>query len=199
LERRLIRFHDLSREYAVEVLSVEPSGPAEQDRIAALNVEAFRRLGDLAGEKELRIGLDNLMRRGASMPYELLDLLAAIDHPVIGITLDTSRANVVGLDPATIHEFGLHLLATHISDNDGSGDHHRTPGNGSIDQLEVMKALREVGYDGLFNLEIPGERHAVLPLRALKSHFACRVAEWLLSSSDNDLSQYRRKGESVHV
>jgi hypothetical protein len=32
----------------------------------------------------------------------------------------------------------------------------------------------------LFNLEIPGERHAILPLRALKSQFACRVAEWLL-------------------
>ena len=36
-----------------------------------------------------------------------------------------------------------------------------------------MKALREVGHDGLFNLEITGERHPVLPLRALKSRFAC--------------------------
>jgi sugar phosphate isomerase/epimerase len=71
-------------------------------------------------------------------------------------------------------------LATHISDNDGSGDQHRTPGNGSIDWKAVMRALREAEYDGLFNLEIPGERHAALPLRALKSLHARQVAEWLV-------------------
>ena len=46
--------------------------------------------------------------------------------------------------------------------------------------FEVMRALRGVGYDGLLNLEIPGERHAVLPLRALKSLHARQVAEWLV-------------------
>jgi sugar phosphate isomerase/epimerase len=155
---------------------------AERDRILALNVEAFRRLGDLAEGRGVRIGLENLARRGASMPYEMLDLLAAIDHPAIGITLDTSHANAVGLDLSTaIGEWGPYLLATHISDNDGSGDQHRTPGNGSIDWLSVMAALHGAGYDGLFNLEIPGECHAVLPLRALKSLHARQVAEWLIA------------------
>jgi sugar phosphate isomerase/epimerase len=80
-----------------------------------------------------------------------------------------------------IRELGAHLIATHISDNDGSGDQHRTPGNGSIDWPEVVRALREAGYTGLFNLEIPGERHALLPLRAFASQHACQVAEWLVS------------------
>jgi len=116
------------------------------------------------------------------MPYEMLDLLAAIDHPALGITLDTSHANMVGLDfTATIRELGAHLIATHISDNDGSGDQHRTPGNGTIDWQAVMCALREVNYEGLFNLEIPGERHALLPLRALASQHAHQVAEWLVT------------------
>jgi sugar phosphate isomerase/epimerase len=179
---------DIAARLGVRNVVVHPGGRqgattrAERDRVTALNVEAFRRLGDRAGEQGLRIGLENLMRRGASMPYELLDLLAAIDHPAIGITLDTSHANVVGLDLAVaIREWGPHLLATHISDNDGSGDQHRTPGNGSIDWHAVMRALRGAGYDGLFNLEIPGERHAVLPLRALKSLHARQVAEWLVT------------------
>jgi sugar phosphate isomerase/epimerase len=154
----------------------------ERDRMVALNVEAFRRLGDLAGERGVRIGLENLARRGASMPYEMLDLLAAIDHPAIGITLDTSHANMIGLDlPATIGELGPYLIATHISDNDGSGDQHRTPGSGTIDWPAVVGALHEVQYAGLFNLEIPGERHALLPLRALASRHACQVAEWLVT------------------
>jgi sugar phosphate isomerase/epimerase len=172
----------------VRNLVVHPGGRqgattrVERDLTLALNVEAFRRLGDLAGERGIRIGLENLARRGASMPYELLDLLAAIDHRAIGITLDTSHANIVGLDfPATIRELGPHLIATHISDNDGSGDQHRTPGSGTIDWPAVMEALREAKYEGLFNLEIPGERHALLPLRALASQHACQVAEWLLT------------------
>jgi sugar phosphate isomerase/epimerase len=178
---------DIAARLGVRNVVIHPGGrqgattSAERDCIMTLNVEAFRRLGDLAGERGLRIGLENLMRRGASLPYELLDLLAAIDYPAIGITLDTSHANVVGLDlAAAICEWGPHLLATHISDNDGSGDQHRTPGNGSIDWQVVMRALRGAGYDGLFNLEIPGERHAVQPLRALKSLHARQIAEWLV-------------------
>jgi sugar phosphate isomerase/epimerase len=186
--QRLSVHIDIAARLGVRDVVIHPGGRegattrAERDHLVARNVEAFRRLGDRAGERGLRIGLENLMRRGAGMPYELLDLLAAIDHPAIGITLDTSHANVVGLDlSAAIREWGPHLLATHISDNDGSGDQHRTPGNGSIDWLPVMAALHGAGYDGLFNLEIPGECHAVLPLRALESLHARQVAEWLVA------------------
>jgi len=177
---------EIAAQLGVRNVVIHPGGrqgattQAERDRILALNVEAFRRLGDLAGERGVRIGLENLARRGASMPYEMLDLLAAIDHRAIGITLDTSHANMIGLNcAAAIRAWGPHLIATHISDNDGSGDQHRTPGRGTIDWLEVVGALREVGYAGLLNLEIPGERHALLPLRALASQHARQVAEWL--------------------
>jgi len=179
---------DIAARLGIETVVIHPGGHqgattcAERDRVRVLNVDAFRRLGDLAGERGPHIALENLMRPGASMPYEILDLLAAIDRPTIGITMDTSHANVVGLDLAVaIREWAPHLLATHISDNDGSGDQHRTPGNGGIEWPKVMKALREAGYGGLLNLEIPGERHAALPLRALKSVHARQVAEWLVT------------------
>jgi sugar phosphate isomerase/epimerase len=179
---------EIAARLGVQNVVIHPGGHqgaatrAERDRQTALNVEAFRRLGDVAGECGLCIGLENLMRRGASMPFELLDLLTAIDHPAVGITLDTSHANVVGLDPVVnIRELGPYLMATHISDNDGSGDQHLTPGGGNIDWLAVVHTLREVGYDGPFNLEIPGERHPVLPLRGLKSRFACQLAKWLVT------------------
>lgn len=191
--KRLCAHIEIAAQLGVRTVVIHPGGRqgattrAERDSITALNVEAFRRLGDQAGERGLRIGLENLMRRGASMPYEMLDLLAAIDHPAIGITLDTSHANVAGLELAiAIRELGFHIIATHISDNDGSGDQHRTPGNGSINWPTVMLALHEIGYDGLFNLEIPGERHALLPLRAFKSRHARQVAEWLVTLPKTD-------------
>jgi len=149
---RLSRHVAIAARLGVDTVVIHPGGRqgattrAERDRALAFNVEAFRWLGDRAVEKGLRIGLENLMRHGASMPYELLDLLEAIDHPAIGITLDTSHLNVMGLDvPTAIREFGPHLIATHISDNDGSGDQHRTPGNGDIDWPPIVGALRTVG------------------------------------------------------
>jgi sugar phosphate isomerase/epimerase len=186
--RRLARHIEIAGALGIEVIVIHPGGArmattrAERDRDWRLNVETFRQLGDLAGEHGLRIALENLMGRYRA-PYELLDLIAAIDHPAIAVTFDTSHANVVRLDlPAAIREFGSMLAATHISDNDGSGDQHRTPGNGQIDWPPVMDALREVGYEGLFDLEIPGERHAVLSLRDQQSRLACQVANWLVDT-----------------
>jgi sugar phosphate isomerase/epimerase len=184
--RRLMRHIEIAGQLGIEVIVIHPGGRqmpttrAEWQRDWTLNVETFRRLGDLAGERGVRIALENLMARYRA-PYELLDLIAAIDHPALGVTFDTSHANVVGLDlPAAIGEFGSLLIATHISDNDGSGDQHRTPGNGQIDWPAVVKALHKIGYSGLFDLEIPGERHVLLPLRAQQSRLACEVADWLV-------------------
>ncbi|TFG69919.1 MAG: sugar phosphate isomerase/epimerase [Anaerolineales bacterium] len=57
------------------------------------------------------------------------NLLEAIVHPALGITLDTSHANLANLDIPAAIVMSPRLYATHISDNDGSGDQHLTPGN----------------------------------------------------------------------
>ena len=147
-----------------------------------LNVAAFRRLGDFAGGRNMCIGLENLMRRGASTPSDMIDLLDAIGHPAIGITFDSSHARVASLDiPAALRAFGPHLVATHISDNNGSGDQHLTPGGGTIEWRPLMEAFRDTGYRGMFNLEIPGERHPDPELHALKTRHALEVARWLVA------------------
>lgn len=161
---------------------------AEERRgIHDLNVEAFRRLGDRAGELGLRIGLENMLdwREGigqfGAKPEELMGLLAAVDCPALGVTFDTSHAHAQKLDlPAAIRTFGGKLICTHISDNHGEGDEHLTPGNGTIDWPAVVAALRQIGYRGLFNLEIPGEDHPVPEIKALKVKHALAVAAWLL-------------------
>ena len=59
------------------------------------------------------------------------------------------------------------------------------PGGGTIDWPAVMDAFREVDYMVLFNLEIPGERHAVYGLRQLKTRFALDVSKWLVGLIDS--------------
>ncbi len=183
--------------------------PDDFRRALEHNIQGFTRLADRAGALGLRIGLENTLGGGSaaatvkrsgepfrrrsrrrsrdahcafgSVPDELLDLIASVGSPVLGVTFDTSHAHVRGLDlPAAIRQLGPLICATHISDNDGSSDQHRTPGGGTIDWPGVMSALREIGYHGRLNFEIPGEEHPQRELLALKMRHALAVADWLI-------------------
>jgi sugar phosphate isomerase/epimerase len=185
---RLLRAHmALAARLGVKTVVIHPgkgegmTTRAERARSRACNVEVFRRLGDEASAAGMRIGLENMMRWGFASPHEMLELLEAIDHSAVGFTLDTSHAHAAGFNlPEYAREMGDRLFATHISDNDGSGDQHRVPGSGTIAWGPFLAALRETGYDGIFNLEIPGERHVEPGIQALKLEHARRVAEWLV-------------------
>lgn len=179
---------EIASKLGIEAVVLHPGGihkyttRVNWQRIKTLNIESLTRLADYAGEREIVIGLENLNRRGAATPDDLWDLVDAVDSPVLGFTLDTSHANLSNVDiPSAIVELSPRLYATHISDNDGSGDQHLTPGNGNIEWVGVMTAFSETNYMGLFNLEIPGERHPVLQMREYKSRYALQVCQWLLS------------------
>ena len=157
-----------------------------------LNARQFALLAELAGELGVRIALENMA--DSSRPYgrrqfgafieDLLDLIERVGGEALGICLDTSHANMQGLDVAgAVRQAGKRLIATHISDNDGSGDQHRTPGGGTIDWPAVMRALGEIGYAGLLNLEIPGESCPSAEVVRMKVRHARDVAQWLVGQA----------------
>lgn len=190
--QRLLRHIEIAARFHVRQIVIHPGGVKSftEDRraeIRALNRDQFRRIGDVAGEHQIRIGLENMHTPGYTTARNLLDILESIDHPALGIILDTSHANMSGEDiPEMIHAFGAHLVGTHMSDNFGSRDQHLTPGWGTIDWPAVMQALRAVNYDGIFNLEIPGERHRLPELRRIKTRFAREVTEWLIAAENDE-------------
>ena len=55
-------------------------------------------------------------------------------------------------------------------------------GRGTIDWPEVMTSLRGVGYDRLFNLEIPGERRCPLPVLRAKLRYCRALCDLMLGS-----------------
>jgi len=154
----------------------------ERNKMIQYNIEAFRDLGNYAAGLNMKIGLENLPIRVYASSAELLELIDRIDHDAIGVTFDSSHAMMTpGIDiPAAIRDFGDLLVCTHLSDNDGSGDQHKTPGTGKIDWPELVEALSDINYTGLINLEIPGERHPIARMKALKSAHALQVADLLI-------------------
>lgn len=202
LEKRRIDIEEVERhiticaQLGVKCVVVHPgfaegfTNEQEKRQLLAINKDSFTRLADHAGSLGLKIGIENglgmTMRNGAARlaadAEGLIELVKTIDHPAIGVTIDTSHGNVnTGDVPGTVRQLGSLICCTHISDNDRSGDQHRTPGNGTINWQDVVAAFREIGYQGIYNLEIPGERHANLNMRWLKTRHAREVTEWLVA------------------
>ena len=187
-------------EYAHELglphLVIHPGGKQkaesddEKEEIIALNLNAFGRLAEVASRLDIKFCLENMQERIGQEKWRLgarisdiNELIDAVGSEALGICFDSSHANVTKLDMSqAIHECGDRLLATHISDNDGSGDQHKLPFNGNIDWESVVSAMKDIGYGCLFNLEIPGENKAPLPVRDARLNYAREIFEYMMES-----------------
>jgi sugar phosphate isomerase/epimerase len=136
------------------------------ERILEANVTALRAITSHLLGSSMTICLENC---GQDAP-ELKALIRAADGEGLGICLDTGHHNLIkGNQGKFIREAGPLLQALHLHDNDGSGDQHLMPyGAGKIDWKDVFSALKEVGYRGLYNWEIPGERRGPVDVRLAK-------------------------------
>jgi sugar phosphate isomerase/epimerase len=188
---------DICADLGIRNVVIHPGGYGESatarelQAVDDLRRAAFAELAEHCGRAGTRLALENVAdygkgawghRRFGAIVEELLALIADLGSPDLGLCLDTSHANMQGLNqPEAIRTAGERLLALHISDNDGSGDQHRTPGYGTVDWPPLIAALREVGFAGDLNLEIPGECHAPRPMVDLRSVYALGVCRYLLA------------------
>ncbi|MDP2989324.1 MAG: sugar phosphate isomerase/epimerase family protein, partial [Kiritimatiellota bacterium] len=147
-------------------------------------VEAVRRVAEYARGGPTLICLENLLpESGISTVAELIRIADAAGTDNTALCLDTGHANVAGVDPASfIRQAGPRLKAIHIADNLGSNDDHMLPyGRGTVKWTEVMKALREIKYSGLFNFEVPGEIRCPEPVLMAKLDYALELAKWMIA------------------
>ncbi|MFW5866867.1 MAG: sugar phosphate isomerase/epimerase family protein, partial [Armatimonadota bacterium] len=164
---------------------------AERER----RVESFRKLADHAAQFDFSLAIENIsdgarnrrsavgQRRYGATIEELHTLIDGIDRPNVGICLDVGHAHVQGYEMAeAVRQCGERLIATHIQDNDGQSDQHLAPTRGTIDWSAGIAALREIGYEGLFNLEIPGERGLPPDLTLKRLEGVQESTRWLLNA-----------------
>jgi len=185
---------EYAHELGLPYLVIHPGGKQraqsddEKEEIIAFNLNAFGRLAEVASKFGVKFCLENMQERIGQEKWRLgarisdiNELIDAVGSDALGICFDSSHANVTKLDMSqAIHECGERLLATHISDNDGSGDQHKLPFSGNIDWKSVVSALKDIGYAGLFNLEIPGENRVPLPVRDARLKYAREILDYMM-------------------
>ncbi|NLE13385.1 MAG: sugar phosphate isomerase/epimerase [Clostridiales bacterium] len=142
---------------------------APLEAVNEARVKALEILTDYIKGTDLVICLENLTH-DLSLSQPILDLINTVNSPNLAVCLDTGHLNIMGGDQYEfIKNCGNKLKALHIADNEGKTDQHMMPfGRGNVNWKAVVRGLKEVGYDYLFNLEIPGERLAPIEIQRLK-------------------------------
>ena len=158
---------------------------SERERIVDAVLESLAIIDGYIDGTPTTVCLENMRNLpvGRSVD-ELLELTAPFSSENFGICLDTGHLVLAEGDCAGfIHKAGANLKALHIADNMGVNDDHIFPYSGGIVPWdEVMTALKDVNYQGLFNFEVPGER-CPQPLSFKKLDYALQLGRWMCRES----------------
>ena len=158
------------------------------------NLEMLKGWARWAARFEIRVAVENMhdmipdiagRRAFGATPSELLWLAEETNPELVGVCWDVNHAHVQKLDQyEAIKELGEHLFHVHVTDTTtDSEEQHLLPFEGKVDWKAVIKALREINYEGLFCLE-PGVSVGSLPLslRDLKLRYALELTEAMIQS-----------------
>lgn len=162
----------------------------EQQRFEC-RVQALSELTQHIKGTPLRLCIENL----GSVPEthtvdRIRKFIDAVGSDQLKICLDTGHLHLVnGRGEAQlsqgefIRQAGKDLCAMHITNNSGGGDDHLMPFSSryGIDWKDVILALKEIEYDGLFNLEILGENKAPMPILEAKLSYIYKMVHYMTS------------------
>lgn len=130
------------------------------------NAEMYFELLPFAKENNVKIATENMWNwmpdaphssfAACATPKSFNDHLDAVNDDYFVACLDIGHAEMKGSKTSAaemIRALGPRLKALHIHDNDKLHDSHQIPFSMNIDFVPIVKALKEIGYDGYFTLE----------------------------------------------
>lgn len=122
------------------------------------NLDFMRELLSCAKENGVTICLENMPMPQFSIatPQQILNFVKEIDDENFKICLDVGHVAV--FENLSVQEeirrLGKEIKTLHIHDNDVGPDMHLLPYDGRIEWNEVSEALKSIGYDGVFSVEL---------------------------------------------
>lgn len=137
-------------------------------------------LADYAGARKIRLCVEHVPGRALPTVAATLDWLQRVGHPQLSLLLDVGHCLISGEDAADmVRRAGQRLGYVHLDDNDGIGDLHWPLLTGRLTQQQLaglMTALRAIGYQGAFALELnPATADPVEALRESKRIVDCSI------------------------
>ena len=155
-------------------------------------LESLSKLKTFVQESDMVLCIENLGSVPETHTVERInEIIDTVGEENMGICLDTGHLHLVnGRGEAElsqgdfIRQAGKDLCAMHVTNNSGGGDDHLMPFSSryGVDWKDVVVALREINYEGLFNLEILGENKAPMPILEAKLAYIAQMVRYMTSN-----------------
>ncbi len=150
-------------------------------------VEYVKRLFAESGVKNIGIAIENMCRRPINELIEVVDTLAA-EGCKVGICLDIGHAHQNKFFDNNISEvialMGKRIKMLHVHDNNRASDMHKAPYMGTAPWADIMKALKDAGYEGEFNLELQPEKVPDPAARESYEKYSVEISRYLIGLFD---------------
>lgn len=113
-------------------------------------IKLLREIIKYAEDSNIIVAIENTRK-----PHYLDYIYSNIESPYLGFCYDSSHDFLYSDNPGMLlNKWGHLLVATHLSDNDGTTDKHCLPKDGNIDWELVKKYFPKKTYSGNFTLEV---------------------------------------------
>lgn len=140
----------------IDKFVVHPSGglvmDEEREERLKCSEDSLAKLADIAKTQGAVIAVEGLPRTCLGNTSDEINRLISV-HEDLGVCFDSNH--MLKETPENfVRKVGNRIITTHISDYDFVDEKHWLPGEGLINWTEVLKALKEIGYQGMWLYEI---------------------------------------------
>ena len=129
-----------------------------EEEFYKLNIDFMKKITEKAIKSDVIICLENMpmLNLSYSKPDRILDIIKEINDDNFMMCLDTGHISVFKeLDVSEeIRRCDKFIKTFHIHDNKCSKDLHLMPYYGVTDWKKVSDAIKDIGFDGVFSMEV---------------------------------------------
>jgi sugar phosphate isomerase/epimerase len=163
---------DRAVEWDAELVVVHPGsmpimGRKIEEKIFQYNQESLTECALYANDCGIQMCVENMPVIESLLFQDLNELNSLLNEIDAYMTLDVGHANNSGFKAEDMVQFPL-IKHVHLSDNDGTWDHHNALGTGIIDFETLFKGLKNVNYDGILVVEVKDPQDVVKSLEYIK-------------------------------
>jgi len=158
--KELVRCMKVLQDIGVQKMNVHPQKNVslhDDEWIVAQNMDTLARLSDEAQGLGMTVLIENMP--GFSRVAQMKPLLESL--PATKLLLDVGHANLetpYNRSEELLSNFGDRLGHVHVSDNRGGHDDLHLPlGVGNINWLQIVRLIKNTGYDDTITTEVFGD------------------------------------------
>ena len=161
METSLHNAHDLGADTVLLVPAVVNAGTSYKDAYSR-SQKYIRELLPLARELQVVIAIENVWNKFLLSPLEFVRYVDEINSPWLKAYFDVGNIALYGFPHDWIRTLDKRIVKIHIKGFDTKEKAFTNILDGTIDWLEVRRALSDIGYSGYINAELKGGDEAYL-------------------------------------